>query len=420
VTGARAELEGFGGASILVSTMPTLPAESIYLDNAASMAMRPEAVSAMVPLLSQAGNPSSLHAAGRAARRHLEEARESIAADLGARPSEIVFTSGGTEADNLALAGIAAARRAIDPGRRRIVISAVEHHAVLDPAQAIAAAGDGCELVIIGVDDHGAVDVDALRAEVAAHAEEIAVVSVMWANNEIGTVQPIEEIASIGREYGIPVHSDAIAAAGHLAIDFTASGLAALSIAGHKFGGPQGVGALVLGRDVACAPLLRGGGHERDLRSGTQNVAGAVGMAAGLAVATANLDAEGRSVGWLRDRLLDHLLAVGAARVNGAREARLPGNAHVSFDGCEGDSLLMLLDAQRIGCSTGSACTAGVAQASHVLLAMGLPMTTARGSLRFSLSQTTTVDEIDRVGAVIGDVVERARAAGLVASGGRR
>ncbi|MFT4201519.1 cysteine desulfurase family protein [Gordonia sp. (in: high G+C Gram-positive bacteria)] len=399
--------------------MPTAPAESVYLDNAASTAARPEAVSAMLPLLERAGNPSSLHAAGRAARRHLEEARESIAAALGARPSEVLFTSGGTESDNLALKGIVTARRRADPRRRRLVISAVEHHAVLDPAQALAADLD-LDLVIVGVDEEGFVDVDALAAEMSAHADEMAAVSVMWANNEIGTIQPIARVAELGREHGVPVHSDAIQAVGHIPVDFAASGLSALSVAAHKFGGPQGVGALVLGREVGLAPLTQGGGHERDLRPGTQNVAGAVGMAAALAAATGNLDEETRQITARRDRLFDHLLAVEGTRVNGPRgELRLPGNAHVSFEGCEGDSLLMLLDARGIECSTGSACTAGVAQASHVLLAMGLPMAVARGSLRFSLSQTTTDAEIDRVGAVIGDVVARARDAGLVASGGR-
>ncbi|GAB10683.1 cysteine desulfurase [Gordonia araii NBRC 100433] len=400
--------------------MSTAPVESVYLDNAASMAMRPEAVAAMVPALAVAGNPSSLHRAGRSARRHLEEARESVAVNLGARPSEVVFTSGGTESDNLALAGIFAARRREDPRRRRVVISAVEHHAVLDPAQALVADIDDAELVVIGVDADGFLDLDALRGEVEQNAEDIAVISVMWANNEVGTVQPIDDVAAIGREYGIPVHSDAVQAVGHIPVDFTGSGLAALSLAGHKFGGPQGIGALVLGRDVTCRPLVRGGGHERDLRSGTQTVAGAVGMAAALAVATANLELESATVAARRDRLFEHLLAVAGTRANGPRDSRrLPGNAHVSFDGCEGDSLLMLLDAQGIECSTGSACTAGVAQASHVLLAMGLPMATARGSLRFSLSQTTTDDDVDRVGGVIGDVVARARAAGLVTLGGR-
>ncbi|QKT07806.1 cysteine desulfurase [Gordonia sp. X0973] len=399
--------------------MPTPPVEPVYLDNAASTAMRPEAVSAMLPLLQCAGNPSSLHAAGRAARRHLEEARESVASSLGARPSEVLFTSGGTESDNLALLGIVAARRREDPRRRRVVVSAVEHHAVLDPAQALAASGDA-ELVLIDVDAQGFVDVDALAAELAEHADEIAAVSVMWANNEVGTIEPIGRIAELGREYGVPVHSDAIQAVGHIPVDFDSSGLAAMSVAAHKFGGPQGVGALVLGRDVALSPLTHGGGHERDLRPGTQNVAGAVGMATALEVATANLADEARMVAARRDRLLGHLLAVDGTRVNGPRdEWRLPGNAHVSFEGCEGDSLLMLLDARGVECSTGSACTAGVAQASHVLLAMGLPMAVARGSLRFSLSQTTTDADVDHVGAVIADVVERARAAGLVAAGAR-
>lgn len=376
--------------------------------------MRPEAVEAMTAVLTRPGNASSLHGSGRWARRILEEARESIAASLGARPSEVIFTGGGTEADNLAVKGIYRARRKADDRRRRIVVSAIEHHAVLDPAQWLAAE-EGAELVILPVDDAGLVSPADLRAELAAHADETALVSVMWANNEIGTIEPIAALAAIGAEFTVPVHSDAIQAAGHIPVDFAESGLAALSLAAHKFGGPQGVGALLLGRAVDCVPLLHGGGHERDVRSGTQDVAGASAMAAALRWCVENLDDNTAAVRRLQQRLLDTLLGVQGAAVNGVLgTGRLPGNVHVSFPGCEGDSLLMLLDAKGVECSTGSACTAGVAQASHVLIALGLDVADARSSLRFSLAPSTTDADIDAVAEVIDEVVDRARAAGLV------
>ncbi|MFW0786724.1 cysteine desulfurase family protein [Gordonia sp. CPCC 206044] len=388
----------------------------VYLDHAASTAMLPEAVEAMSAVFAQPGNASSLHGSGRWARRKLEEARESVAASVGARPSEVIFTGGGTESDNLALKGIYWARRRGHPERRRVIVSAVEHHAILDPAMWLADADDA-ELVIAPVDDRGFVSPAWLRADLADHADETAVISVMWANNEVGTIQPIAELAAIGAAFGVPVHSDAVQAVGHIPVDFGASGLSALSLAAHKFGGPQGVGALLLRRDVECVPLLHGGGHERDVRSGTQDVAGAVGMATALRLATERMADSTAHVGALRDRLFDILLAQPDTIVNGPDdEHRLPGNVHVSFEGCEGDSLLMLLDANGVECSTGSACTAGVAQASHVLLAMGLDVATARGSLRFSLAPSTTSADIDAVDEVIGQVVERARAAGLVSS----
>ncbi|AZG48815.1 IscS-like cysteine desulfurase [Gordonia insulae] len=378
--------------------------------------MLPEAIEAMTAVFAQPGNASSLHGSGRWARRRLEEARESVAGSVGARPSEVIFTGGGTESDNLALKGIYWARRQEDPARRRIIVSAVEHHAILDPAMWLQKADDA-DLVVAPVDDNGFVSPSWLRDDLAAHAGETAVISVMWANNEIGAIQPISEIAAVGAEFGVPVHSDAIQAVGHIPVDFGASGLSALSLAAHKFGGPQGVGALLLRRDVECVPLLHGGGHERDVRSGTQDVAGAVGMATALRVSVDRLPASTSSVQALRERLFDTLLAVPGATVNGPRDdRRLPGNVHVSFEGCEGDSLLMLLDANGVECSTGSACTAGVAQASHVLLAMGLDVPTARGSLRFSLAPSTTEADVDAVAEVIGQVVDRARAAGLVSS----
>ncbi|MGB3302529.1 MAG: cysteine desulfurase family protein [Gordonia sp. (in: high G+C Gram-positive bacteria)] len=395
----------------------------VYFDNAASTAMVPEAVAAMVDAWCHPGNASSLHGAGRAARRTLEESREAIARDLGARPSEVIFTAGGTESDNLAIKGIYRARRREDDRLRKIVISAVEHHAVLDPAQWLADEADA-ELVVLPVDENGFVHPDTLRAALVEHAGQIALISVMWANNEVGTIQPIAEIAQLGLDAGIPVHSDAVAAVGHLPVDFTTSGLSAMSVAAHKFGGPQGTGVLLIRRDVAAVPLLHGGGHERDLRSGTPDVASAAGMAAALRKAVAGLDDEAVRVAALRDRLADVITAVGAVRINGARtvdeKLALPGLLHVSIDGCEGDSLLMLLDAKGVECSTGSACTAGVAAASHVLLAMGLDTATARGSLRFSLGPDNTNEDVDVVAGVIGEVVDRARAAGLLSVAGGR
>ena len=391
----------------------------VYLDHAASTPMHPAAVEAMTRILADAGNASSLHGSGRRARRHLEEARESIAASIGARPSEIVFTAGGTESDNLAVKGIFWARVSANPRRRRIVISAVEHHAVMDPAQWLADRGDA-DLVVLGVDAHGRVSPAELRAELAAHAEETALVSVMWANNEVGTIQPIAELAAIASEFGVPLHTDAIQAVGHIPVDLGAVGVSAVSLAAHKFGGPHGMGALVLRRDVDCVPLLHGGGHERDIRSGTPDAAAAVGMAAALRVAVDELPSTMRSVAARRDRLLDVARAVPDCVVNGPiGEGRLPGNAHVSLLGCEGDSLLMLLDANGIECSTGSACTAGVARASHVLLAMGMSTADARSSLRFSLAPSTTDAEIDAVAEVLVEVADRARVAGMAGVGER-
>ncbi|QMU18920.1 cysteine desulfurase [Gordonia rubripertincta] len=394
------------------------PRTSVYLDHAASTRMLPEAVETMTAVFGAPGNASSLHGSGRTARRRLEEAREAIAAAVGARPSEVIFTGGGTESDNLAIKGIYWARRRDDDQRRRIIVSAVEHHAVLDPAQWLAADA-GAELVVLPVDADGVVSPADLRAELEAHADQTALISVMWANNEVGSIQPIAEIAALGAEFGVPVHSDAIQAVGHLPVDFAAGGLSALSLAAHKFGGPQGVGALLLGREIACVPLQHGGGHERDVRSGTQDVAGAAGMAAALTWCVEHMEENTARVRALASRLSEILLGVEGAVRNGApTDARLPGNVHVSFAGCEGDSLLMLLDAKGIECSTGSACTAGVAQASHVLLAMGLDMADARSSLRFSLSHTTTDADIDAVAQVIDEVVGRARAAGLVSAPG--
>ncbi|MCA2206620.1 cysteine desulfurase family protein [Nocardia rosealba] len=390
--------------------------KTVYLDHAATTPMLPAAVEAMTAALGAVGNASSLHGSGRAARRTLEEAREAIAAELGARPSEVIFTSGGTESDNLAIKGIFWGRRAVDPRRTRLVVSSVEHHAVLDAVEWLEQ-HEAAQVSWLPVDGEGVVSPHALREVLEAHGDEVALVSVMWANNEVGTVQPITELASVAQEFDIPMHSDAIQAVTQVPVDFGASGLAALSVAGHKVGGPHGIGVLLLGRQVPCVPLIHGGGHERDLRSGTSDVAAAVGFAA--ALRAASIEAA-HSLKALRDKLIAGVLALEPdAVLNGpADERRLPGNAHFTFPGCEGDSLLMLLDAAGIECSTGSACNAGVASPSHVLIAMGVEPWQARSSLRFSLGHTSTESDIDTLLTVLPQVIERARAAGLAGARG--
>jgi cysteine desulfurase len=382
--------------------------------------MLPEAVAVMADALARTGNASSLHTAGRRSRRRVEESRERIAAAVGARPSEVVLTTGGTESDNLAVKGLYWARRAGDPRRRRVLVSAIEHHAVLDSAQWLAE-HEGARVELLPVDEDGRVRPDTLRAALAAAPETVALASVMWANNEVGTVNPIRELAAVAHEHGVPLHTDAVQAVGILPVDFTACGVDALTLTGHKLGGPYGAGALLLGREVACAPLLHGGGQERDVRSGTLDTPAVLALAEAVERAVADAPRRAAMLAGLRDDLVGKILAtVPDARLNGdpatgtvdGGPSRLPGNAHLSFPGCEGDSLLMLLDAHGIECSTGSACTAGVAQPSHVLLAMGADEATARGSLRFSLGHTSTPDDVDAVAAVIGPVVDRARRAG--------
>ena len=384
---------------------------SIYLDHAATTPMRPEAITAMTEELARLGNPSSLHAAGRRARRVVEESREQLAEVFGARPSEVVFTSGGTEADNLAVKGLYWARQ--DGSRRQVLTTSVEHHAVLDSVRWLEDT-QGAEPVWLGVDVEGAVGPDALRAAVSRAAGQVAVVSVMWANNEVGTVQPVAELAAVAHEYGIPFHTDAVQAAAQLPVDFAASGADALAVSAHKLGGPVGVGALILARGIEPVPVLHGGGQERDIRSGTLDTPAIRAFAVAAAACARGRAQEAARLAALRDDLVRQVLAaVPDAVLNGAAPGpgRLPGNAHFSFPGCEGDALLMLLDANGIACSTGSACTAGVAEPSHVLLAMGADDSRARGSLRFSLGHTSSQQDVDALAAVIGEVTDRARRA---------
>jgi cysteine desulfurase len=386
----------------------------VYLDHAATTPMLPEAIAAMTEELAQLGNPSSLHNAGRRARRVVEESREQIAEVFGARASEVIFTSGGTEADNLAVKGLFWARRASDGQRRRVLTTAIEHHAVLDSVHWLEAAEDA-EAAWLPVDDAGAVAPGTLEDALAASPDSAAVVSIMWANNEVGTVQPVAKLAAVAHGFGVPFHTDAVQAAAQIPVDFAASGVDALTVTAHKLGGPVGAGALILGRGVAPVPVLHGGGQERDIRSGTLDAPAIRAFAVAAVTSAARRADEALRIGGLRDDLIRQVLgAVPDAVLNGPTPGagRLPGNAHFSFPGCEGDALLLLLDAKGIACSTGSACTAGVAEPSHVLLAMGASEALARSSLRFSLGHTTTREDVDALGAVIGEAVTRARRAG--------
>ncbi|WP_432022049.1 cysteine desulfurase family protein [Streptomyces parvus] len=386
-----------------------------YLDHAATTPMLPEAIGAMTAQLSVTGNASSLHAAGRRARRTVEESREALADSLGARPSEVVFTSGGTEADNLAVKGLYWSRRDADPRRTRVLAGPVEHHAVLDAVDWLAE-HEGANVEYLPVDRHGRVHPEDLREAILRNPDDIAMITVMWANNEIGTIMPVRELAAAAAEFGIPMHADAVQAFGQLEVDFARSGLAAMTVSGHKIGGPFGIGALLLGRDHTPVPVLHGGGQERHVRSGTLDVPAVASFAVAGRLAAERREEFARRVGGLRDELVTAVrLAVPDAVLGGDPDpaGRLPANAHFSFPGCEGDSLLLLLDAQGIECSTGSACTAGIAQPSHVLLATGTDPDLARGTLRFSLGHTSTEDDVKALAEAIGPAVERARTAGL-------
>jgi cysteine desulfurase len=393
-----------------------------YLDHAATTPMVPEVAAVLTEQLGRPGNPSSLHGSGRAARRVVEESRETIARALGSRPGDVVFTSGGTEADNLAVRGIFEARRAADPRRTRILVPAIEHHAVLDTVEWLAA-HDGARVDFVAVDAVGRLRVDDLRRRLEDGPDDVALVSCMWANNEVGTVQPVAEIVAAAHAYDIPVHSDAVQAVGQLPVDFDVTGLDAMTVTAHKLGGPVGVGALVVRREVDVAPLLHGGGQERQIRSGTLATAAIAAFAAAVDLAVRRQPEQADRLEALRADLVRRARdVVPGLVVNGDPEPgpdhRLPGLAHLGFPGCEGDSLLMLLDAQGVECSTGSACTAGVPQASHVLLAMGHDEARARGSLRFSLGHSSTPDDVDAVIDALPAAYERAKAAGLTSVGG--
>ncbi|HST71142.1 MAG TPA: cysteine desulfurase family protein [Kocuria rosea] len=382
----------------------------LYLDHAATTPVRREVLEAMWPYLTGTyGNASSHHEAGRRALAGLDAARATVAEVLGCRPAEVVFTSGGTEADNLAVKGIALGRRDRDPGRTHVVTSAIEHSAVLGSARDLAR-WDGFGLTELGVSSEGLVDPAELAGAVRA---DTAVVSVMHANNETGAVQAIAELAAVARARQVPFHTDAVQAAGSLELDVHALDVAALSVAGHKIGAPKGTGALYLRRGTPLRPLLSGGGHERGRRSGTSDVAGAVGLAVALRLAAEERPAKAARLCAVRDRLIAGILAaVPSAVLTGPDPwrhpaARLPGHASFCFPGVNGESVLVDLEARGLLVSSGSACAAGGTEASHVLTAMGYPPEVATTAVRFTLGADLAPEQVDAVVAATRDVVER-------------
>ena len=382
---------------------------AIYLDHAATTPIASEVLAAYVDALTVVGNPASIHSQGQNAKRMLEEAREQVAASLGASPIEVTFTSGGTESINLAIKGLYWARNTGANSRPRVLIAAGEHHATIDAA-AWLEQFEGATVEEVPVDELGRVDLGALERMLGP---DVALVSILLANNEVGTIQPIDEVVALAAVDGVPVHCDAVAAYGYLPIDFHAMGVAALSVSGHKINGPVGVGALVISRSAKVIPLLHGGNQQR-ARSGTQDAAGAVAFGVAATLATSDIPGRQEHLRALRDRLITGVhLTIPEAVLRGDPIDRLPGNAHFTFPGCEGDSLLFLLDAAGFSVSTGSACQAGVPESSHVLIAMGLSPEDARGALRMTLGESTTEAEIDALLVALPDAVERASAAGL-------
>lgn len=380
--------------------------ESIYLDYAATTPLDPRVHQAMMPYLTEKfGNPNSIHAFGREAKKAVDEARETIAALLNCRPSEIVFTSGGTESDNLALRGVASAYR---QKGNHIVTTAIEHHAVLHTCRALQ--DEGFEVTYLPVDEHGLVVPEQV---VEALTDRTILVSIMHANNEIGTIEPLAEIVQAIKEKrpDVLVHTDAVQTVGHIPVDVEALGVDLLSFAAHKFYGPKGVGGLFVRRGVKLVPQLTGGGQERNRRSGTENVAGIVGMAKALELAIAEMPAEIPRLKTLRDELINGVLTqIPGSRLNGHPTQRLPHNANFSFLGVEGEALLLQLDLHGIAASSGSACSSGSLEPSHVLLALGLSHEWALGSLRLTLGRFTTRQHIERVLWVLPPIVEKLRA----------
>ncbi len=377
--------------------------ERIYVDNAATTAMYAVTVEKMLPYFSEVyGNPSSLHSFGREAAAAISEAREVIAKNIGATAKEIAFTSGGTEADNWAI--VSAAKLSAESGKKHIVSTTIEHHAVLHTLQRLEK--EGFEVIYLNVGANGIV-----RAEDVKNAirPDTALVTVMYANNEIGTIQPIAEIGAVCREKGVLFHTDAVQAAGHLPINVKAENIDLLSLSAHKFHGPKGVGALFCRNDIRLQSLLTGGAQERGRRPGTENVGAIAGMAAAFVKACGNMAKNAEVLSRMRDKLIGELLKIPRSRLNGDKEKRLPGNASFCFEGIEGESLLLMLDMKGICASSGSACTSGSLDPSHVLLAIGLPHEIAHGSLRISLSEFNKPEEIEYIVKTLPGIVRKLR-----------
>ena len=376
----------------------------IYLDHNATTPVFPAAADAMAAALrDEFGNPSSVHHFGQRAKALIDQARSSVAALIGADPSEVVFTSGGTEADNFAIRGAA---EALEPsGRRHLIGTTIEHEAVLNTLKALGRRG--WDVTLLPVGETGVVSPESLAA---ALRQETAVVSVMHANNEIGTIQPIPELARLARERGAYFHTDAVQSAGKIPIEVKALGVDLLSVSAHKFYGPKGIGAIWIRRGLRLLPIMTGGKHERNRRAGTENVAGIVGMGVAAEAARTKMAAEAARVGSLRDRLEAGILrAVPGTVVNGGSSPRVPNTTNISFDRIEAESLLIALDLEGIAVSTGSACSSGTLEPSHVLKAMGFPAHRTQNSIRFSLGASTTADDVDRVIAVLPAVVDKLR-----------
>ncbi len=374
--------------------------------------MLPEALEVLYRESSQVGNASSLHGAGRRARKVVEESREKLAAAVGAKPQEIIFTASGTEANNLAVKGIYWNVRGKIVDKSAIASTPIEHHAILDPLEWLERE-DGATLHLAQVDSAGVTNVDSVAEIFSQHSQQISLLTIMHSNNEVGALQPVAECVAIAREYDILTHTDAVQSFGKVPVNFGNLGVDAMTISAHKIGGPLGVAALVAKKNLELTPLLHGGGQEREIRSGTLHTPAIAAFATAAEISQARLHENELRISTLRQRLIAGIMAaVPDVRLNGG-DKTLPGIAHFTFAGAEGDALLLLLDAQGVQCSTGSACSAGIAQPSHVLLAMGMAPKGARSSIRFSIGPTTTSEEIDQAIAVIGEVVSRARAAGV-------
>ena len=375
----------------------------IYADNAATTKMSQNAIDAMMPYMQGIfGNPSSLHSVGQEAAEALAEARASVAASLGCEPREIYFTSGGSEADNQAI--VSAAANGAKKGKKHIISTAFEHHAVLHTLKKLEK--QGFEVTLLDVHQSGLIT----AAEVAdAIRPDTCLVTVMYANNEIGTIQPIAEIGAVCREKGVVFHTDAVQAAGHLHIDVAEQNIDMLSLSAHKFHGPKGVGALYCRKGIILSNIIEGGAQERGKRGGTENIPAIMGMAAALGEACAKTDENSVKLSKMRDKLIDGLLKIPHSVLNGDRENRLPGNVNMCFEGIEGESLLLMLDMHGVCASSGSACTSGSLDPSHVLLAIGRPHEVAHGSLRLSLSEYNTDEEIDAIISAVTEVVQYLR-----------
>lgn len=377
--------------------------KKIYLDNAATTSLKSEVLEEMMPILKENyGNPSSIYSIGRNARKEVEKSRQTVAEILGANPSEIFFTSGGTESDNWAIRGVAFAQ--FRKGKNHIITSKIEHHAVLHTVKELEK--EGFEATYLDVDKNGFVNPEDVKAAIT---EKTALVTVMYANNEIGTIQKISEIGKVCHEKGVIFHTDAVQAVGHLEINVKEQNIDLLSLSGHKFHGPKGVGALYVKKGVRILNLMQGGAQESNKRPGTENVAGIVGLAKALEISMQNRQEKNKDLEKKRDFLINELLKIKRSRLNGDRIQRLLGNVNISFEGIEGESLLLLLDAAGICASSGSACTSGSLDPSHVLLAIGLVHEVAHGSLRLSLDESTTMEELEYTVSEVKKVVERLR-----------